>query len=240
MPAMTPAPKPAIQPVQRPPCLIRAHLILTGLLLCLCLLAPQAALAGAWPRGKGNNFATSTLRVALSQTGELSRSFSYFHEYGLTDRLTLTGDMGGAISGLDKLVLYLSVPLPDLWGVALAFDMGGGTIAGQQVLRPGLSFGRGLQRPSGWISGELVAEVYPETGALDWKFDTTFGLSPGERAKYYVQLQTGQRQGDLPFARLAGSAAIRLRPGLFLDIGGSAGLANTDPYRVKLGIWKEF
>lgn len=209
-------------------------------LLLVLLAAPQAR-AGAWPRGKGQHFVSTTTRLIGSRSGTWARSYSYYHEYGLTDRLTLTADLGGAISGLDKVVGHLTVPLGEPLGVKVAVNLGGGVIAGRKVLRPGLSFGRGLQRPPGWIAGEAVAEYFPETGALDWKFDLTFGYSPGGRGKYYVQLQTGQQQGDPPFARLAGSVAWRLREGLYLDLGAAVGLVDTtDPYRVKLGIWREF
>ncbi|PJE31474.1 hypothetical protein CVM39_03745 [Pseudooceanicola antarcticus] len=175
-----------------------------------------------------------------AEDGSWTQSYTLFHEYGLTDRLTLSTDFGGAISGLEKLVSYVSVPMGERLGFRLALDMGAGKVAGEWVLRPGLSFGRGLERPSGWIAGELAAEVFAGTGAVDWKFDLTLGLSPGRRAKYYMQLQSGQRAGDPAFARLAGSLAWKIRDGTWLDIGGSVGLANSDPYRLKLGIWREF
>ncbi|WP_010141821.1 hypothetical protein [Oceanicola sp. S124] len=208
--------------------------------LALLLLLPDPLAAGPWPRGKGAHFLSVTGRMIGSDSGTWMQSYSLFHEVGLSDRLTLSTDLGGAISGLDKLVSYLSIPLGERLGFNLALDMGAGQVAGDWVLRPGLSIGRGLSRPSAWISGELAAEIFPRTGAMDWKFDLTAGLSPGERIKYYAQIQTGQRMGDPAFARLAGSVALRLREGTFLDVGGSVGLANSDPYRLKLGIWQEF
>ena len=208
--------------------------------LLLLALWPAVLQAGAWPRGKGAHFLSVTGRMIGSDAGSWSQSYSLFHEYGLTDRLTLSTDLGGAISGLDKLVSYVSIPVAERFGVRLALDRGAGQVAGDWVVRPGLSFGRGIEQPAGWIAGELAAEVFPRTGKVDWKFDVTFGLSPGRRVKYYAQLQTGQRAGDPAFARVAGSLAWKLAEGTWLDVGGSVGVQNSGPYRLKLGIWREF
>ena len=214
------------------------------LLACLLLLLAAAppAQAGAWPRGKGNHFAFAALRAIGSETGELTPSFSYYHEYGLTDRLTVSADLGGAISGFDKTVVALSMPLPlpEFLGLKAGVQLGYGEIAGQQVMRPGLSLGRGFAHPQGWASVDLVAEIFPDLLAIDWKVDLTLGLTSQHGHKYYLQWQTGQQMGDPVFSRLEGSVAWQLRDGLFLDVGAAAGLAATDPYRVKLGLWREF
>ena len=198
--------------------------------------------AGAWPRGKGNHFAFAALRGIGSEHGSLTPSFSYYHEYGLTDRLTLSADLGGAISGFEKTVIALSmpVPLPEFLGLKASMDLGYGEIDGQQVMRPGLSIGRGFAQPEGWASVDMVAEIFPDLMLVDWKVDITLGMTARSGHKYYLQVQSGQQMGDPFFSRVEASVAWRLRDGLYLDVGAATGLVATDPYRVKLGVWREF
>ncbi|KAA2313710.1 hypothetical protein DL237_11235 [Pseudooceanicola sediminis] len=216
-----------------------------GLAIALVLslatgLATGAAQAGAWPRGKGKHFAAAALRFHSATGADWSKSLTYYHEYGLSDQINIGVDVGGAISGFDKLILFATVPLPQILGVNIASELGVGLVAGEAVVRPGVSLGRGLSRPEGWITLEGAAEYFSQSDAVDWKVDTTFGLTLGARSKTYVQLQTGHQHGDAPFARLAASFAWQIKPRLTLDVGASTSVMNSERYRLKFGVWREF
>jgi hypothetical protein len=208
--------------------------------LALVALAAGPAQAGAWPRGKGKHFASAALRFHSGTGADWTKSLTYYHEYGLSDQINIGVDFGGAISGFDKLIFFASVPLPAMFGVNISSELGVGVVAGEAVVRPGFSLGRGLSKPSGWVTLEGAAEYFSQSDAVDWKLDSTFGLTLSDRAKTYVQLQTGHQHGDLPFARIAGSFAWQLKPRLTLDLGASTSLMNSERYRLKFGVWREF
>ncbi|MBT9384532.1 hypothetical protein KM176_11735 [Pseudooceanicola sp. CBS1P-1] len=215
----------------------------TALLLAALagIVAPAQGAAGAWPRGKGKTFSAGAIRIfGLGTPGRLTQSFTYFHEYGLSDRWTLGADIGGAISGLDKMVVFVSHPLLTFGQTRTAADLGVGSVSGHPVVRPGFSIGRGLEYPPGWAVMETAVEYFLDTGVYDWKVDFTFGVAPADHPKTYLQLQTGKSHQDPVFARLAVSMAIPLRKDFLLDLGGSAALRNSDPYRLKIGFWKTF
>ncbi|QPM91860.1 hypothetical protein [Pseudooceanicola algae] len=215
------------------------HRAATFLIGIATSLGVGQAQAGAWPRGEGNHFVSSAVYLHQGKDSDWT-SLTYFHEYGLTPDLTIGADIGGAISDVGKAVLFLAYPLPPMFGLNIGGQIGIGTVDRQPVLRPGISFGRGSEKPSGWIVTDAVLEYFIDDQTYDWKVDTTFGLNVTEGLKLYGQIQSGQIYGDLPYARLEGSAAVRLRPGLDLDLGASSGLYNSDDLRLKIGIWRSF
>lgn len=205
----------------------------------LCLMA-EVALAGAWPRGQGNHFIASALRFSRSESGDTDTSLSYFHEYGLTDKLTVGLDLNGTPEGANKALAFATYPMPDRFGLKTAVGLALGTLNSQPAVRQVLALGRGLADPSGWLAVDGILDVYTQTGAYDWKAEATLGLNRSEGLKIYGQIETGKSYGQLPYARLGGSAAIRLTEGLDLDIGASTSLHNSDPVRLKLGVWRSF
>lgn len=76
------------------------------LAMIIWLLLSCPALAGAWPRGKGNVFVASSTYVLPSgaYTG-------LYAEWGVTERLTLGLDLGRGVSGQDKAVAFVQAPL---------------------------------------------------------------------------------------------------------------------------------
>ena len=126
--------------------------MIRGLRLAVALagLAGTAS-AGAWPREEGSLFASSLARLSWPQDTTTWQSYeptarytSLYLEYGLAPRTTLGLDLGLSVSGAEKLVVFAQRPLhqPDR-GPRLAYEIGFGRIAGQTVLRPGLSLGLG-------------------------------------------------------------------------------------------------
>ncbi|MGR3375206.1 hypothetical protein [Salipiger abyssi] len=202
--------------------------------------------AGAWPREQGRAFVSTSVRLFWPQdiaswtsrqpTGQY---YTFYGEYGLTNRLTLGADLGRSVSGQGKSVLFLRVPLHMRNArLKIATELGLGVIDGQSVLRPGLSVGLGLR--NGWLSAEGLAEISPRKSAADFKLDLTWGWNLGRDRKLMLQMQTGQPYGKEAFARFASSIVLPLTTAFSAEIGGSWDLAGADTFGVLLGVWSEF
>lgn len=199
------APVPPVTPVTplTPVTAVTALIAITA-----CSGAP--AHAGAWPREKGTGFlSVATYVSGTSINGPYALYTSTYGEYGLGRNLTLGVDIGHGVSGKSKAIVFLRAPLGARSSDHLfAAELGFGQIAGEMVLRPGLSYGHGFSRKngrSGWISIEAVSEHRLTTSQVDYKADFTFGLTHSDRFKTILQLQTGKSHRDPFFARLAPS-----------------------------------
>jgi len=213
------------------------------LMLAACLTSP--AVAGAWPREKGTGFVSAATNVAGDAwQGPYSIYSTTYLEYGIGHDLTLGLDIGHGVSGNAKKILFLRRPLAELSpGHLVAGELGFGRIAGENVLRPGLSYGHGLtlkNGKTGWISVETVSEHRLASGRIDIKADVTFGLNQGQRFKSILQLQTGISHGDPAFARLAPSLVMRVGDAGHLELGLTAGIIGDDHLGLKLGFWRDF
>ena len=219
---------------------------LAVLLLTYLLLAATQTFAGAWPREKGRGFLSSASQVeAEGLDGPYSLYSTAYLEYGLGHDLTLGFDVGHAVSGKSKAVLFLRRPLGELApGHLFAAEFGIGRIAGEAVVRPGLSYGHGFTRrngQSGWISIESFAEFHLVSGTVDYKADFTYGLNHGQRFKSILQLQTGVSHGDPAFARLAPSVVMRVGRATHIELGLTAEkITGDERFGVKFGFWREF
>ncbi|MCR8547853.1 hypothetical protein M4578_08440 [Salipiger sp. P9] len=213
--------------------------------ICLLLGATMAG-AGAWPRKQGHGFASTTVRLSwprdLAKQASLKPSgqyYTFYAEYGLTDRLTAGLDLGRSVSGDGKSIAFLRLPLRDRAnGLKIAAELGLGKIDGRAVLRPGLSLGLGRAR--GWLSAEAQAEVSPSDGRTDYKLDFTWGRSLRNDRKLVVQMQTGKPRGDPAFARFAPSVVLPLRGTFKAEIGGSWELTGERAVGLTFGLWSEF
>ncbi len=212
--------------------------------LLVACLAASPALAGAWPRAKGEVFLAAATRVAATRVqGPYSVYSTAYLEYGLSDRFTLGLDIGQGISGASKRIVFLQHPLPiGSDRHRLAAQIGFGQISGQATLRPGLSYGFGFAHGggSGWFAIDSVAEISLATGRTDYKSDITLGLSHGDRMKSIFQVQTGLSHGDPSFVRLAPSLVIRTGARTHLEIGMTRGLVGDHQTGFKIGFWRTF
>ncbi|WP_234984155.1 hypothetical protein [Roseivivax jejudonensis] len=204
------------------------------------------AAAGAWPRERGAWFASATVNLTWPQDlGDVDRAApdgrydALYLEYGLTDRITLGLDVGRSVSGEAKLVAFAQHPvLPADAPLRAAAQLGIGKIDDRDVLRPGLSVGRGWE--GGWLSTDaLLEQPFDGTGA-DVKLDATWGLRLRADRRLILQLQTGKQTGDPAFARLAPSLVMPLRGPLSAEVGGTYGVTGDDSVGLKLGLWAEF
>lgn len=215
-------------------------------LVCLLCLWCGMAQAGAWPRTKDTGFVSATARFVwpndLSVTKPQSTYLTLYTEYGLTDRLTVGLDLGHSVSGDSKMVGFVRLPLPAPDGWAFAGELGFGNIAGETVVRPTLSVGRGLAGPhgSGWLSLDATVEYGLGTGHSDVKLDATWGSAlPGNR-KLILQVQGGTPHGQPTFLRLAPSVVTPLPRDMYGEFGVTVGLAGRTGLGLLFGLWRDF
>lgn len=214
------------------------------LVVLICWLS-GAAHAGAWPREQGTGFASAAARFVwprdLSVTRPESTYLTLYLEYGLTERLTLGLDLGHSVSGDGKAVGFVRLPLARRGDWVMAAEIGAGVIAGQKVLRPGLSVGRGLQgkHGGGWLSADALVEI-DQIGGLDAKMDVTWGMALPRDRTLILQVQTGIPGDRDPFLRLAPSLVTPLPGGLKAEIGATLGLSGDNGVGLMFGLWREF
>ncbi len=193
------------------------------------------ALAGGWPRAKGELF------VAAAHYANPGGGYSgVYLDYGVTARLGLGVDWGRSVTGKEKAVMFLRWPLRQ-GKMAAGLQLGAGIIDHRQVLRPGLSLGRSVtvQGRSGWIASDVLAEIGRD-GAMDLKADITLGVTLSPRVIAMVQVQAGQPRHDPRFLRLVPSVLWRLKGGTQLEFGLTQDLMRGGTSGVKLGLWRTF
>lgn len=237
---------------------ITLHLFALWLGMCLCLQATPLV-AGAWPREAGTGFASLSFWPAQDGAGNYTALFA---EWGLSPRLTLGLDAGRSVSGQTKAVVFIRTPVMAWADNRIAAGIGWGQIAGQRVIRPGLSLGRNLNSAygAGWFAVDTVLELDLETRDMDVKADITLGFTPSPAAgppapwTAMLQLQTGivalkeslfllREAGIRPepsFLRIVPSVTFRLREGVDLELGFYHSLTGSDERGAKLGLWTRF
>lgn len=216
--------------------------------LALCVL-PGVAAAGAWPRELGQWFASVTHKYAdeRGRAGSAQAGYSTLYiERGMPGRRTIGLDLGrGDTYGDWSALAFLRVPLDtgagaNRFAAEIGLGGGGGEGAGTHVLiRPGLSWGRGLRK--GWAALDGFLEYRPDKGTGIWKLDATLGLKPSARSMMILQLQSGDYPGAKPFTRLAPSYVRQVgRGNQFVEIGLTYGLSRDRQAGIKLGSWMSF
>ena len=223
-----------------------------ALILALALSAGPAQ-PGPWPREAGTGFLSlsHSLSEDRARPGRPASGYSaVYGEYGLGAGLTLGLDAGrGEAYGDWSALLFLRRPLDGGHGPhRFAAEFGVGRIGAdgadpQAVLRPGLSWGRGMETAwgDGWATLESYAEYRLNDEETALKADLTLGVKPGPDRMLILQFQSGDYPGARPYLRLAPSYVHRLGRGeTFLEIGLKAGLAGDETQGLKLGLWRSF
>lgn len=210
-------------------------------LFLVCVLFASPAWAGPWPRGQGHWFMATSSNWTQGPGG-YGFFNTFYAEYGLTEQLTMVVDATlahGQYSG----VAYTRLPI---WhssrGHRLALEMGGGISGDQPLFRAGLSYGRGLETRwgTGWMTVDAVALVNTLTGRRSYKADMTLGLSPSNRWKMMMQVQTYMSEYGDYSATLAPSVVRRFGRSMWGELGVSHSLTGPGQTGLKLGVWIEF
>lgn len=208
------------------------------LAMILWMVLSGPSFAGAWPRGKGNVFVAGSTYIMPGGTYA-----GIYAEWGLSDRLTLGLDLGRGVSGQEKAIVFARAPVIETRnGHRIAWEVGAGVIAEHTVIRPGLSWGKGIDWAgrSGWAALDLAVEVRTQTLAIDAKADLTLGLTITDARKIMVQLQAGAQHGDDPFLRLVPSVTFALSDRTKLEIGISQSLLGQGETGIKAALWFTF
>jgi len=233
-----------------------------ALLILFCLTAP-GALAGPWPRAKGEAF----LSFAIEYSDRRDYG-SLYAEYGLTENLTLGLDLGATTSDAKKAIAFARWPVGDNAGpLHMAVQLGVGyaerwrtppfklVVKGggplpplpgprpkmRPVLQTGFSVGRGLKLlgHNGWITLDTRAEM-DEAFASHYAADATLGLTAPKGHMLIMQLQTGATDTGESWAKLAPSYVLELSDTQHLEMGLVAGLAGDTDVAARLGLWQRF
>ena len=212
-------------------------------LLCLLLLTlcPAAALAGAWLREEGTGFSSLSF-YASEPFDEESYYTGLYLEYGLRPNLTVGFDLGRGVTGQGKTIAFARLPIKRQGQNRLAFELGLGRIAGQQVLRPGLAYGRGFDTRwgGGWLALDSFVELDLGDRQVDVKSDLTLGVTLDSGRRWMLQLQAGRAADEPEFLRIVPSTTYEIRPGWQLELGLSKALTGARESGVKLGLWRAF
>ncbi len=221
------------------------------LTLALIFLWSATAQAGPWMREKGAVF-LSFSHSRFESGDHRDNETKLYLEYGLSERFTLGLDAGqGEYYGDQSAIAFLRTPIGRSDGASrLAVEMGLGafrddltpTATPEMTLRPGLSWGRGIDTRfgSGWITVETLAERRIGEDDTAYKADTTFGLNASDNTKLIMQFQSGDYPGSDPYLRLAPSLVREFAPGRHLELGLRHGLAGETTTGVKIGTWLSF
>lgn len=215
-------------------------------LLCALMLLPwlaTPAVAGAWPRDKGQVFVVVSGQIEGSDASGLYQQHgALYAEYGATDRMTLGVDLGGDTTRMTKAIAFLRWPLGDAdRPLKLAAELGVGQVEEENALRPALSLGRGFvlwDRP-GWLAVDgRAALLGGQDVALE--SDITLGLSTSRKSKLVLQIQTGRPDSGKTYSRLAPSFVYETKPGRQIELGLITSLTGDGESGVKLGLWRSF
>jgi len=214
------------------------------LLLFLILCWPLAAGAGPWPRAEGKTFLSFSIETELENgtTNGDELYGTFYAEYGLTSRLTIGLDAGAEEEDFDKVIGFVRWPIGQTSGPnRLAAEFGLGYFDGTFALRPGLSWGRNVTAGTvpGWATIDSRVTVTNDIDTV-LQTDFTLGLKTTQKSIILLQVQTTAASTSDAFAKLAPSYIRQLKPGRYLEVGLTAGIIETDEFKLKLGLWREF
>ena len=212
------------------------------LVLIILLLSPPA-MAGPWLRAKGDQFWSMTVESAAGGSS-LNPYSSVYYEMGLNERWTVGLDAGSDILGYSSALLFART---SVWqgdrGGRVAIELGFGGLldtAGQWVvMRPGISWGRGLNfHQGGWVSVDATYGYRPKDGRGITKIEGTLGLNQGKRAKLLLQI-TAEKPSNHDLS-LSATPGIAFKIGKEYHLVAGAVFNNDQPTALKVGLWREF
>lgn len=219
---------------------------LIACLISLVMALPAAA--GPWARAEGKVFASTALRITydpyvLMGMNPPATYTTFYLEYGLGRNMTLGIDAGHSASGAHKALVFLRyttslLPEPHL----LSLELGAGEINGVPTLRPGLSYGRGIDLfgHSGWLTADLMAEITDGFASTNLKLDLTAGVNLSSRLKGMLQLHGGTHSGAEPVLRISAGLATQIGDERHVELGIATDLRSFSDMEMRVGLWQEF
>lgn len=207
--------------------------------ICLLPFVPAAADAGAWPRGKGRVFLSASAETD-SRSSRLGPSGGLYGEIGLTDRLTLGGQIDRNAGG--EIFLRRSYLLPR--GHVAALSFGAGRVDARperSVTFSGLHWSKSLTvgRFSGWATLDTRLALGLDNRIDHGKADALLGLNLTPRWKAMLAVET-YRDRDSTVAEVVPSVARRLTRRSHLQLRLPVPVAGGGAPRGGLALWLEF
>ena len=92
----------------------------------------------------------------------------------------------------------------------------------------------------GWLTVDAAAITVTATRATTYKVDATVGVSPSDRWKAILQVQTSTVPGLSFDAKLAPSVVRRFGDHVWGELGLTHTLTGPQQYGLKFGVWLEF
>lgn len=215
------------------------------------------AVAGAWPRARGETFVSVAQGMStgattlLAATVDLRSWSSVYAEHGLTERLTLGLDAGlgqGRDARVETALVFARLPVWSPGAHRVAVDLGLGTLVAtdeerQTRLRAGLAWGRGIaagRHGGGWLGMEGALELREPAGAVAAKADFTAGWKPNDRWMAIAQVQTGAYPDVGGIVRLAPSLVRRVSARSHLQLGVTAEIVGERALGLSGAVWFDF
>jgi len=173
---------------------MRARVLILG--LCLTVLQPLTATAGAWKRPKGEGVSATSL--TLRDTGQgLEPELSYYRDFGVTGQFDLGIDLNQSDIQSGHALLFARLPLRQGGGgtqIAAELALGANHAQGlwHPMYRITLSAGRGEKTRLGdlWGNLDLMLEQRGNAAHPLWKIDGSFGVSTGQRLSPLLSFET--------------------------------------------------
>lgn len=212
--------------------------------LILLLLLPSLAMAGPWPREKGQVFLAFSSSVTAQPTGP-SSYYSLYFEYGATDTLTIGVDAGMDHLGHGAQFVFARKPIIATdrpWRYAASLGLGQVHNGSRDTaVLGGLSLGRGFESKlgGGWFVVDAQTQ-FRDSGLAALKADITLGLRPRPKIKTMMQLQTGAYPGLDPYLRVAPSVVFATGKHAHIELGANLGVLGGKDVAAKIGSWIEF
>ncbi|WP_299351849.1 hypothetical protein [uncultured Shimia sp.] len=207
------------------------------------ILFCTAASAGPWLRAPGQQFLSLSVEADLKGDRAEALGLAYY-ELGLTPNITLGIDAGADSWGQSSTLAFARFPLlrsdtGHVIATEIALGPYTGTTVSDWVIRPGLSWGRGLDFwQGGWIMVDAQYAYLIETGLGRSKLETTLGLNHGNRIKSLLQITVEKTDGV--------DITVSVTPGLAWRISEQIQLVGGVIWRsdsssaLKLGLWREY
>jgi len=211
------------------------------------LVAANTAIAGAWPRERGQLFIAAGGNFLLSEQAQLPVHYdpTLYLEYGLTDKVSAGLDLHTADAGrIGSVYVFASFPLGDTQAQQkLAGSLAFGAqmkpdIDTETLMRGGLSWGLGLQ--NGWLAVDASATYGTIDRIFRPKMDATFGHNWSQNWTTSLQLQTGQGTTNDYYAKIAPSVTYKFRDNLNVHLGAVHALTGDRGSAMKAETWITF
>ncbi|MCK0140945.1 hypothetical protein [Aliiroseovarius sp. F20344] len=206
-------------------------------------VTPVQAMAGAWPREKGEVFVSAMATQDTDQLQGYPIGTAYV-EYGLRHNITVAGKITYDFAVLEATEYELSArwhfpdndkPLKKAISLTLA-----GPVEDPRV-EPRFHFGYGFDSPfgAGWADLEVYASVSTQGLETDYGGYGVLGLKPHDRLMAMLGVDV-MVTPDKTFVKAIPSVAWELNPNRHLTMQYTRGLQGIEESEFGMGLWLQF